>query len=411
MDADPRRALLLDQRRGERGMRVVELARDRDLQQPRRRDRVLDNADVLLADSLHRRERAEDRVGRRAASRLERASGARTQRRVGLVRAAEHERLRIGDGVDAEDRPVDHGQRPRSRDARGPRRPCAHRRRRGERPRAQRLRVSRLDGDLRRLARRDQRSRGDEDVRRCRRRAREDDLARRDAARPPRDPDERHDLVEIPAGRRREEAGLVDEVELPRDHRVLAREALAERAHDAAGIAVGEPRRRLRVRRALVARVEVAAPVRPRRACGRNVGRALPPDDRPGDDVEVGSRREAEVVAVDDARHAHRRRDRCGRVRELERLLLVEEHEALARDAAGQRADEVVDEDAVRLGGEAHEPTSSENGTTKFSGFGCPISCTVRSIWTVSRGGDDVAYTFAESTLSIRGSCFSASST
>ena len=203
----------------------------------------------------------------------------------------------------------------------------------------------------------------------------------------PLDADERDDLVEVAALGGLEEGALVDELELPRHDGVLAREALGERAEDAAGVAVGQPRRRLRPARALVARVEVRAEVGPGRAGRRRHRVGGEPDDRPvGLDREVRPLAEAEERDAGEPVHPDGARLEAGA--EPERCVLRQEDELLADDAAGERADEVVDEDAVRLGREAHALTAQRERHDEVERVRPrSISSTSSSIRTWSRGG------------------------
>ena len=208
-------------------------------------------------------------------------------------------------------------------------------------------------------------------------------------------------------------ARVVDELELPRDDGVLAREALGERADDAAGVAVGQPRRRLRVGRALVARVEAAAEVGPGRAGGRRPGSAASHTIVPsGVDVEVGRRRGSGGTRRRRGRAPGRCPARSRRRRAGTAACSGRKTNSSRVDAAGERADEVVDEDAVRLGGEAHAARSQRERHDEVERIvGCSTSCTSSSI------RDHVArrvvrrVTSQRSTFSMRGSCPSASST
>ena len=274
-------------------------------------DVVLDDLDVLLADALDARSarRRSRRSSSAPASSSARAARA-AQRVVGLGVAAERERLgfvtpvmpRIGRWITV--------SVPAARGAVGPRdaRPAPERGDRERRPSAACAPRSLATVTLGRSRGRDERARLDRDVARRRRRAREDDLARRRrAASAARRPTSATSWSRSRPSAVVEEAGVVDQLELARDHRVLAGEALGERAQHAARVAVGEPRRRLRVGRPLVARVEVAAGVRAARACGRRARsrHTIVPAATTSKSVPVA---EAGVGAVREPVHPHRRR-------------------------------------------------------------------------------------------------------
>ena len=92
---------------------------------------------------------------------------------------------------------------------------------------------------------------------------------------PPLDADQRDELVEVAALGGVDEAGLVDRLELARQHRVLAREALGEQARHAARVAVGQQRTAPATPRGVVVREERACRRRARpRPAARAVGLA-----------------------------------------------------------------------------------------------------------------------------------------
>ena len=120
------------------------------------------------------------------------------QLEVGLGVAAEHERLDVAHVGDAEDRPVQHGERPRRGGAVGPQDRRAHRNAHRQPARAQRAGLGAGDGDAREVGRRDGGALLDRDVARGRRRCREkttSPTAKSCARRL--DPDERRERLKV----------------------------------------------------------------------------------------------------------------------------------------------------------------------------------------------------------------------
>ena len=197
--------------------------------------------------------------------------------------------------VDAEDRPVDDGERPAAATPAGARPTAAAPAPRPKRPARGACGLGRHDGDRRHVGRRDQRARlGIEDVAGRRRRAREHDLARRrTAACAALDPDERDELVEVAALGGLEERGVVDALELARDTAYSRAKLSASVRTMLPGLRSVSRGGACGSRGALVAGVEAA--------CPRSGQVAPAPGRRPA--------REPAIVAVGDRR---RSRCRCG---------------------------------------------------------------------------------------------------
>ena len=276
-----------------------------------------------------------------------------TQLRVGLAGPAEHRWRGILDTADPQDAAVDDRDGLLGNDARGAGRFGADVGLDGELAAPQHLWRSGRERSRRIERGRNARAVRDEDIGGRRSVAVEAHLAARVTAPPPGNGEERNDTIEVAALGRVDIRRVVHELELLAQHRELARERLAERARDAADVAVGDEWIGVRP---VIGDVEFGGLVGPGRTLRRRQRIVLGGDKRELarlGDREVDPLRERAEDAVGLADHARRLHHGIF-VLEAKGIGRREEAMRLARDAARQAGEELLRDFEIGFGDVAH---------------------------------------------------------